>query len=66
MINHGLEGKFFLLSEEYRADQYKLLLIHLVELMHKQVENPSKQQHEEFLQLSGTSQKKNWYFFNIS
>lgn len=59
MINHGLEGKFFLFSEEYRADQCKLLLIHLVELMHKQFENPPKQEFEEFLQLSGTSQKKN-------
>lgn len=43
MINHGLEGKFFVLNEEHRADQYKLLLTHLVELMNKQVENSPKQ-----------------------
>lgn len=58
VINHGLEGESFLLSEEYRAYQYKLLLIHLVELMRKQVENTSKQDYKEFLQLSGTSQKE--------
>lgn len=57
MINHGLEGKFFLLNEEYRTDQHKLLLIHLVELMCKQVEKPSKQDYKESLQLSGASQK---------
>lgn len=45
-INHGLESKFFLLGEEYGSNQYKLLLIHLVELMHKQVENPPKQDYK--------------------
>lgn len=58
MINHGLKGEFFLLNEEHRADQCKLLLTHLAELMHKLVENPSKQNYKESLQLSRTSQRR--------